>query len=176
MLNKTPNAKPAKTGLVPRLPQNSVLRHVRGYAEVFVAIVLVVGTISFGSLIDAHRTPQNTLAMGGMVFKAEIVSSSAALEKGLSGRESLAPDAAMVFVFDTTKEWCFWMKDMQFSIDIIWLDEAKRIVHLEPELSPATYPEQYCPATPARYVAEVVAGSASQLGLKLGDQVSFSVP
>jgi uncharacterized membrane protein (UPF0127 family) len=147
---------------------------VRTHCEILTALVLVVSVLAFGAYLRESRPPRGTLVMGGMVLRAEVVETPQAVEKGLSGRQSLAPDAAMLFTFDEAKAWCFWMKDMAFSLDIIWLDDSKRIVAIAPNLAPETYPQDYCPPKPARYVVEVNAGTAAQLGLKPGDQVSFT--
>jgi uncharacterized membrane protein (UPF0127 family) len=151
-----------------------IIKAVRGQIEILIALVMVLGTLAFGMYLHATNPRAGSLVMNGMAFRAEAVGTPQAVEKGLSGRQSLAPDAAMIFVFEETKTWCFWMKDMEFSLDIIWLDDSKTIITIEPDLAPETYPQDYCPPEPARYVIEVRAGTAAQLGLKPGDQVSFS--
>ncbi len=171
-----PNAKPAKTELAPKKASQKelIVKAARKHAEILIAAVLVVSAVSFGAYLRVSRPPEGTLVMNGMVFRAEVVDTPQAVEKGLSGRQSLAPDAAMLFVFDEAKTWCFWMKDMEFSLDILWLDDSKTIVAVESDLAPETYPQDYCPPKPALYVVEVRAGTADQLGLKPGAQVSFT--
>lgn len=95
----------------------------------------------------------------------------AAKEKGLSGRPSMAPNAGMLFPYAAMEEQCFWMRDMKYSLDIIWLDRAKRVVHIEKNLAPETYPATYC-AT-AQYVIELNAGETTRTGIKTGAVLSF---
>lgn len=93
--------------------------------------------------------------------------------QGLSGVPRLSSKQGMLFVFDTPVQNGFWMKDMKVSLDIIWLDSSKKVIHIEENVTPETYPETFYPDEPALYVLEIRAGLASELGLEEGDQVSF---
>ncbi len=106
-------------------------------------------------------------------IRLDIAQSEAAREKGLGGRKNMTDDKGMLFVFDKPAVECFWMKDMQFSIDIIWLNTAKQVVHIEHNLSPETYPASYCPKLPAKYVVELNAGQAEKLGISPGDTLKL---
>ena len=81
----------------------------------------------------------------------------------------------MLFVFDHDDRYRFWMKDMKFPIDIIWLDRRDRIVTIHENVSPC--PADPCPVyTPpanARYVLEVSAGFSRAHDLKPGVRVSI---
>jgi len=94
-------------------------------------------------------------------------------EKGLSGRTNLKTDSGMLFVFDKPAVRCFWMKDMQFPIDIIWLDQNKKVMTIKENTSPDTYPESFCSDKPAQYVLETNAGQAKILGIQKGSQLQF---
>ena len=116
-----------------------------------------------GLLDDTHQV----VAPRGRI-NAEFVETPELREMGLSGREGLGRNNGMLFVFDNeTVNRCFWMKDMKFSIDMIWLDSDKKVVHIQENVSPDTYPESYCPDAPAQYVLEVEAGRAEQLGIDM---------
>ena len=93
---------------------------------------------------------------------------------GLGGKESLPENTAMLFVFDKPAQHEFWMKDMKFSIDIIWLDEKKKIVHIEQNLSPDTYPTTFIPPQKSLYALEVNAGFTQRNSLKVGEILNFS--
>ncbi|MDP1625263.1 MAG: DUF192 domain-containing protein [bacterium] len=105
----------------------------------------------------------------GTEFKAIISDTPALRKKGLSGRESLGAGQAMVFIFDRPELVGFWMKDMRFSIDILFLDDSMRVISFARNVSPQTFPESFYPDAPARYVVEFVAGTLDRLGVKKGD-------
>lgn len=117
--------------------------------------------------------PTAMLKSGGREYRLEIVSSPEARAEGLSGRRELPDGQGMIFVFDTAATQCIWMKDMRFSLDIVWLDGEKKIVHIERDVSPETYPRQFCPEQPARYVIELNAGEAARAGLRVGQVLAL---
>lgn len=117
--------------------------------------------------------PEMNIVLGGKVFAAEIANTNELRERGLSGRAAIGESDAMVFVFPTDGQHLFWMKDMGFSIDMIWLDADKRIVHIAKNATPESYPQTFGPASPTRYVVEIQAGVSDKLGLNVGDLVGF---
>ncbi len=104
----------------------------------------------------------------------EIAADDQSRMKGLSGRQSMSDDRGMLFVADQVETQCFWMKDMNFSLDLIWLGEDKRITKLEEGLAPESYPNQYCSPVPDKYVIELTEGSIDRLGLELGEQLVWN--
>lgn len=78
--------------------------------------------------------------------------------KGLSYRESLGKDQAMLFVFGEPGKHGMWMKSMKFPIDIIWLDNNLRVIHVVKDASPQSFPEVFEPKDDASFVLEVNAG------------------
>lgn len=111
--------------------------------------------------------------MGSASFVIERADTQAARAQGLSNRDSLPANQSLLFVFDESERHCFWMKDMRFPIDMIWINDEKRVVHIEQSVKPESYPESFCPPSVARYVIEVNAGQVSQSGITAGDTVSF---
>lgn len=111
--------------------------------------------------------------VNGKSYTIEVADTKAAREQGLGGRTSLPADAGMLFVFGQSDIQCFWMKDMHFNLDIIWLDARHRVVHIAQNVSPSTYPDSFCPARPAKYVLELNAGQAQQAGIEQGSLVDF---
>ena len=113
------------------------------------------------------------VVLGDTQYTLEIADTDLLRERGLSYRTSLAPQTGMLFVFEVPQTLRFWMKDMNFPIDIIWLDADKKVVHIEHALSPSTYPDSFGPETPTQYVIELNARDAQKIGLKRGDMVDF---
>jgi uncharacterized membrane protein (UPF0127 family) len=111
------------------------------------------------------------LAVGSGVVQADIADTFEKRVRGLSGRPTLAPTGAMLFVFNEDDRHSIWMKDMRFSIDILWLDSAYRVVDIKQEATPDSYPEIFRPSTSARYVLELPAGSVERFGVGVGDSI-----
>ncbi len=111
--------------------------------------------------------------IGQKVVDTQIADTPAAQALGLGGRAGISANAAMLFVFSESERYGFWMKDMRFSIDMIWLDENKNVVFIKDNVSPATFPEVFMPNAPARYVLEVNAGFAKENGVKIGSKINF---
>ncbi|MDQ3123929.1 MAG: DUF192 domain-containing protein [bacterium] len=114
------------------------------------------------------------LSVNGKEFTAEVTATEAQKQQGLSGREFLAADKAMLFPYDSPDIYCFWMKDMKFPIDIVWLNSDKTINTIHANVQPETYPNQtFCPETPAWYVVEFSSGTAAAKSWQKGTQFSF---
>lgn len=111
----------------------------------------------------------------GAVYSVEIPRTVEARERGLMFRPSLPPRTGMLFVFDATGRYAFWMKNCLISLDLIWLDDAKRVVAILPNTPPCK--ADPCPIyqfdVPTRYVLEIAAGAAKREGLALGHALKF---
>ena len=143
----------------------------------FAGIVVVFGTVvglelaHFDSFSSAPSAPAPiySLTLDGATVHVTLARTPAEQERGLGGRDSLAPDEGMLFVFPRDGQYAFWMKDMKFPIDIIWLAAYGSVVYVVPDLSPSTYPHSFGPKTPARFVLEVPAGFAVAHHVGVGD-------
>ncbi len=93
--------------------------------------------------------------------------------QGLSGKAFLPSNTSMLFKFDKPDIHGIWMKDMNFPIDIIWLDKNKTIVNLISDADPSSYPHVFYPPKESLYVIETRAGLIKDKGLKLGDEILF---
>lgn len=117
------------------------------------------------------------IRVGEKVVQVEIMQTEAEREKGLSGRPSLCQNCGLLFLFDSPNYYPFWMKEMYFDIDMIWIandkvveitDNAKAPPPEEFESPRQTYTSQ----VPADKVLEVNAGWAKKNGIKIGDEVN----
>ena len=125
-----------------------------------------------------------TTKTGEKIF-IEIASTSEEQEQGLSGKRKLMEfvrdqkirTEGMLFVFSEPRVLNFWMKDMRFDLDIIWLDENLKIVHIAKNAQADSYNKQN-PASstifsngnnPAKYVLEINSGLSNELNLREGD-------
>jgi uncharacterized protein len=163
---------------------------VRKHRLLIAVLLLAILVICFGALVFARNdtAPTSTpspsassayrttaLKVGGQLIDLDIADSPVLQERGLGGRTSLDAGHGMVFPYSGPGQRCFWMKDMTFSIDIIWLDTAKKVGHIEKNLSPDTYPQSYCPDVDAQYVVELQAGASDKLGIVPGDTLALEL-
>ena len=109
---------------------------------------------------------------------AQIAETDKDKRQGLGKRESLPISEGMLFVYDKSAIYTFWMKDVQFPIDIIWIDKDKKIVDIAHNAQPERDKnddelKRYKPSAEAQYILEINAGLAAANGLEIGDQVDF---
>ena len=104
-------------------------------------------------------------------IKVDVAHSAEEKLQGLSGRESLLENTGMLFTFDHPGRYVFWMKDMNFPIDIIWIGADRQVVHIEHNVRPESYPENFAPTSNALYVLEVESGFSKKHNFKIGDPV-----
>ncbi len=107
-------------------------------------------------------------------IKVDLALSPDEQERGLSGRPNLGEGEGMLFIFDKLAKYSFWMKDMNFAIDIIWIGENMKIIYIEKNAQPDSYPQTYRSNQNTKYVLEVVAGFSEKNNLKVGDRVEFA--
>ena len=109
-------------------------------------------------------------------FNLYLVETSQEKQKGLSIFDEILENEGMLFVYDAAGEHSFWMKDMKFNIDIIWIDENYQIVHIEKNLFPCSLEEEckiFSPNVNSKYVLEINANLTEKYNFKLGDSVEL---
>lgn len=133
------------------------------------------------SVVVVLRETQKTartveLTIRGVRLTVELAETPADQQKGLSGRDSMPADRGMLFIFQSESMWGFWMKDMRFSLDIIWFDSNRSAVYIEQNLPPCVEEPcpVYTPAASALYVLEVNAGFVQAHGISLGDTFAIT--
>lgn len=114
----------------------------------------------------------------GKQLQVEVMLKDEDRAMGLMFRDSLPPDHGMLFVFDEPDFHAIWMKNCRFPIDILWLDEERKVVHLSEAVPPckADPCPTYQPLRKAAYVVELNAGEARREKAILGAALSFRLP
>lgn len=114
----------------------------------------------------------------GRSFVAEIADTPARWERGYMFRREIRDDEAMIFVFPEAGFHPFWMKNTLVALDMIWMDDAFTVIHIENAAPPCAADPcpSYGPVRKARYVLEVRGGVAGHEGLKIGDRLQISFP
>ncbi len=132
-----------------------------------VALVVIAGAHLLSWKLSYDHS---MLKLGGATYHMTVRQTEAEREKGLSGSESLPAGQAMVFVFPRDSKWGIWMKDMNYPIDIIWLDSDRTVVHTVKNAQPSSYPDTiFTPDIDSRYVIELPSGTIERTGITKGD-------
>lgn len=128
----------------------------------------------FSSIRDRANV---AILVGSKQLSVEVVSSAQSHTLGLSNRDAIGADG-MLFVFPREAKYSFWMKDMRFDLDFVWIANGS-IVAIDPQIQhPAigvsvSNLDSYAPPVPVIAMLEVPAGFAQQQGLKVGDSVTL---
>ena len=142
---------------------------------IILLIVLIFALFSVTNLKNLFNS-QNTVEIGGQKIIVELADTGEKRTQGLSGREGLAAGQGMLFVFGQSRVYPFWMKDMRFSIDIIWIQDDS-VVDIWPNAPVPNIDDipSYTPQAEANYVLEVNAGFVERLNIDGGDKVTIDI-
>ena len=121
----------------------------------------------------------NKISINQTEISVELADTAQKRERGLSKRESLSEGEGMLFVFKQENiRQSFWMKDMNFAIDIIWISDEE-IIQIDEKVpppepgTPDSELKSYLPNQPIDYVLEVNAGFSDENNIKIGDPVKI---
>ena len=118
--------------------------------------------------------------IGDTVYVADLAVTGAERAQGLSGRSSLAGDRAMLFVYEDDQPRTFWMPDMHFPLDMVWIrsdctvDGVTELVPNPPLDTPRDQLPRYPSTGPVRFILEINAGQAEARGIVPGSPVQFA--
>lgn len=156
-----------------------------GMKNIIIIIILVVllGAIFFFTRQYLSDNPggffgqNNTATIGDQKISLIVADTQEEREQGLSGKESLGENEGMLFSFDRPGYYGFWMRDMQFPIDIVFLDGEEVVTVYEnvPVPSEGEALSVYKPEAPADRVLELNANKVSELEIQKGDTISLSL-
>lgn len=141
------------------------------------SILIVTIILSSIVFINFLKTPTQKVLINGKSFNTEIVKSGKDQQVGLAKYKQIAKDFGMLFIFNNKGYYSFWMKDMKFPIDIIFISDNK----ITTIFKNIDYPkngnnnlQSYKPDTPADMVFEVNAGISDKYNFQKGDSVKIS--
>jgi len=140
---------------------------------------------NYAGLLIVENREKIVIQLGGQKLEVEVVNSAASITQGLSSREEIGSDG-MLFVFEKKLTPSFWMKEMKFDLDMIWLlaqkddqtgqeiikivDIIKNVPAPDPGTSLKDLP-RYSPNQPANMILEVESEKVAEWGLVIGDQL-----
>lgn len=129
--------------------------------------------IDFVTRMHSLRQHPVTLRLANKDLKITLADSDELRVKGLSDSLSIADDEAMFFSFEKPDKYSFWMKDMNYSIDMIWVDIHGKVIYIVSDAKPESFPKIFRPSEDAIAVIEVKSGLANRIGLKVGQYIGF---
>lgn len=156
-------------------------KHIYVYIFGLILLILLGALIYVGisskkeETIVQEKTPSSFLSIDKKIIYIEIADTVEEQGQGLSGRDPLPKDRALLFIFEKSDKWGFWMKDMKFPIDMIWLDKNFNVVFIKKNADPKMYPEVYINQTPALYVLEIYSGFVADHSINIGDHLDFTL-
>ncbi len=140
---------------------------------IFAVVIIILIAISYFSISTLTSARNQKIAdIKGHRISLEIADDETEQRKGLSARDSLPKDKGMLFKFKKADTHTFWMKDMRFPIDIIFINNDKIVTiyeNVQPENDKNANLSLYTSTKPADKVIEINAGLAKEFGLKTGE-------
>lgn len=139
-------------------------------------IAFVFGIVLFGTALYYYFNPLTPkLQIRNQTFTLEYAVTDREKQQGLSGRDPLPDNHGMIFVYRDKQQYPFWMIDMKFALDFIWIDDTKIVDITEnvPAPLPGQQPETVSPKQPVNRILEVNAGTVERLGIQIGDTVTY---
>ena len=144
-------------------------------------------TLAPAATLAPTNTPEPTptpdvplVRIGNTTYVADLAVTSSERSQGLSGRPSLDADRAMLFVYDEDGPRTFWMPDMHFPLDMVWIKAdctvagvSANVPNPEPE-TPLEKLPHYPSTAPVRFVLEINAGQAEIHRIVPGGYVRFA--
>ena len=139
-------------------------------------LLLVVSATSLRAQLAQYPTAPLTIltANGPQKFTVELATTPAQMAQGLMFRQSLAPDAGMLFDFVAPSRAMMWMKNTLIPLDMLFVDAEGHIVNIGERAVPGSL-ATIAAAAPVRAVIELNGGTAARLGIRPGDRVVFPI-
>ncbi len=139
------------------------------------SIIILLGGVAFYMIRPVEHAGQtlSAVTINGHEYLVELANTPALQQQGLSDRLLLAPDTGMLFQFTKPGKYSFWMKDMRFSIDMIWIRDGKVVGFVVDAPIGNTIPAIFTPPVEVDMVLEVNAGTVKADGITIGDAVSL---
>lgn len=139
---------------------------------------IIASIVCIGLLCTAWYYQKNpltaTVTIRDITYRVDVAVTPKEKEIGLGGRESLKAGTGMLFPYDHTEAFSFWMKGMNFPIDIVWIRDTTIVDISEKVPVPQGGPlKVYSPKEPVNKVLEIPSGDVSKYGFKVGDTIAI---
>jgi len=141
----------------------------------FLFLLLAVPLVFLGC--NAADKKHDTVCIHEHCYSVEVAADQEALLTGLMHRDHLDRNSGMLFIFSRATKHSFWMKNTLIPLDMIWMDHAREVVHIEEDVPPCKQEPcpRYIPDRDALYVLELNAGEVKKVGIREGDSFRFQL-
>jgi len=142
--------------------------------KIVIGIILIFFAIT--AYVYFNQKFYSYVEIKGYKFFVELADTQFKQTQGYSNHQPIKDNEGMLFVFSNNTERSFWMKDMLFPLDMIWISDNK-IINISRNLPPEgeTPINKYYSGQPSNYVLEINGGLSDKLGLKIGDKVKINL-
>lgn len=150
---------------------------------IIILVAIYYGANGNKSNFSFFQQPQKpalkVITINDKKINVEIADTQEKRTKGLGGRDNLATDSGMLFIFPKEDRYSFWMKGTKFPLDIIWI-KGNNIVDILTNAKPPENGQKdetlplFQPVVAIDKVLEVAAGSVDRLQIRVGDKITIS--
>lgn len=147
----------------------------RSNAEHKLVWVAVFGAVGLLIMFVAYTfwpsvVSSTNVTIGPKTFYADVADTDEKRARGLTQLSALSEDRALLMIYDYDNVWPISTKGLKFDVDIVWLDNNKRVLYLSKNAQPSA---MYRPSGKSRYVLQMPGGSITKYNITVGKQVKF---
>jgi hypothetical protein len=141
----------------------------------YITSLLVICLVIFSFWFYNKHPLSATITIGNTKFTVDLAVTPKDKLTGLSFRKVLLPQHGMLFIYENKDKYPFWMKDMNFPLDFVWID-GNKVVDITTNIPPATTDNLsvVAPVAPINKVLEINAGEVNKFNIQIGDTVTFN--
>ena len=140
-------------------------------------IIFLIIFLAYNSMSKKKELNFRNVCINNNCFEVEIARTIEEKRQGLMNRDNLPESKGMLFIYSSEGFYSFWMKNMEFPLDIIWINKDKEIVHIKKNVQPCL--ENTCHGfgseEKAMYILEINSGLIDKIGIKIGDKIFFGI-
>jgi len=139
-------------------------------------VLWAIAFLTLAAILYYIKNPlTSTVSINNHTYVLEVAATNAEKEKGLGGRDTLPQNHGMVFPFDRSERFSFWMKGMRFPLDFLWI-YGNEIIEITENVQVTTNGKITVvqPKNPIDKVIELNAGEVEKSNIKVGDRVVFN--
>ena len=147
----------------------------KGLIFLIFLLIAVAGFFIFGKNNFSSENSESHIQINGKKIKVGVSKTETEREAGLSRRENLCGECGMLFIFEQAKNYPFWMKEMRFNLDMLWIS-GNRVVKIVKNIPHEKGTgEVVNPQVLADKVLEINAGKSDEWGIREGDEIVLNL-